>query len=353
MRKNHIKNKHVYFVILAGGSGERLWPLSRKTHPKQLLTIGCSVTLIEQAIDRILPLANSHENIWVSTTKDYEAAIHAQVHNKTGKILVEPVSRNTGASILYCCYKLQQHNPDALVIFLPADAFIPPQENDTFRTHVEQIICAITNNKIITLSGVTPSHPASQYGYIEFEPDKSDTTGLHKIINFHEKPSHAVAQYYIEHHNTLWNIGIFGAQVSVFIDTYKNTAPKLFNSIDEYIKGNDSYEAAPHISIDHAVIEKATNVWTLPAQFTWSDVGNIDVFLKLKKEHEKKKMHLIEIDAHNNIVEVPNHLVAIVGLNDICVVQTDNVLLITKRDKTDLTKTIVHQLKKEGQQEYL
>lgn len=354
MGKNQVKNKHVYFVILAGGSGERLWPLSRKTLPKQLLTIGQGAnTLIEQAIDRVMPLAYSQNNIWISTTKDYADAIHAQVNDAVGNIVVEPVSRNTGASILYCCYKLQQHDPNALAIFLPADAFIPAQENTKFAKHIQQIIQAIATDDIITLSGIKPTYPATGYGYIEFDTNLCNAAGLYKITHFHEKPSHTVAVYYMQQSAMLWNIGMFGAQVSVFIATFKVTAPLLFESIDAYIKGTGQYEAAPSSSIDYAVIERATNVWTLPAQFTWCDVGNIDVFLMLQEKYGKKATNFIEIDAYNNLVQIPDRLVAIVGISDICVIQTGNIILISARKKTDLVKNIVHQLKKEGNEEYL
>lgn len=353
MSNSPINNENVYFVILAGGSGERLWPLSRQTLPKQLLTIGHGKTLIEQAIDRISPLAQSDKNIWISTTKDYEDAITAHVGDRVGNIVVEPVSRNTGASILYCCYLLQQYNPNARVIFLPADAFIPTQENETFRIHVQQHIQSIQHSNIITLSGVKPTHSSSRYGYIEFDAHESKNSELYKITNFHEKPTQAVAQYYLQLNNMLWNIGMFAAQVSVFIDTFKKTAPTLFACIDGYSKGNGAYEDAPNISIDYAVIEQATNVWVIPAQFTWCDVGNIDIFLTLQEHYGKKINKLIEVDATNNLIQASDTCVAIVGISNICVVQTDNIILITTRDKTDLVKNIVHQLKNEKIQEYL
>ena len=248
---------------------------------------------------------------------------------------------------------LQQHRHMHVPYFLPADAFIPAQENIKFTTHIEQIIKAISADDIITLSGIKPTYPATGYGYIEFDSNVSNAAGLYKIVHFHEKPSHTVAVYYMQQPAMLWNIGMFGAKVSVFIDTFKLTAPLLFTCVDAYITGTGSYEAAPSSSIDCAVIERATNVWTLPAQFTWCDVGNINVFLTLQEHYGKKTAHLVEIDAHNNLVQVPNSFVAVVGISDICVVQTDNILLITTRDKTDLVKNIVHQLKKEGHQEYL
>ena len=353
MNNSSINNENVYFVILAGGSGERLWPLSRQTLPKQLLTIGQGKTLIEQAIDRIFPLAQSHKNIWISTTKDYADAIAAHVGDRIGNIVVEPVSRNTGASILYCCYLLQQHDPNARVIFLPADAFIPTQENETFRIHVQQHMQAISTHKIITLSGIKPTHSSSRYGYIEFDTHESKNSELYKITKFHEKPTQAVAEYYLQINTMLWNIGMFAAQVSVFIDAFKETAPTLFVCIDAYSKGDGAYETAPNISIDYAVIEQATNVWVIPAQFTWCDVGNIDVFLALQKHYGKTTNKLIEIDATNNLIQTLGNFVAIVGISDICVVQTNDILLITTRDKTDLVKNIVHQLKSEKIQEYL
>lgn len=226
---------HVYAVILAGGSGERLWPLSRKYRPKQLLTVGNQGTLLDQAIERLLPTIPA-ENIRISTTKRYEKIIHNYVGNRIGTTIIEPSSRNTGPAILLTCMKLYEHDPDAVIIFVPADPFIPKEDNYRFINYVNQALAFSQSHDCITLLGVKPTMPATGYGYIEYIDN--ETQAPYKVVKFHEKPSLEVARNYMTMRTMLWNIGMFCGKASVFIDEFRYAAPdqSLWSSSSLYMK---------------------------------------------------------------------------------------------------------------------
>jgi len=349
-----MQNKDVYFVLLAGGNGERLWPLSRQERPKQLLAVGNHKSLLEQSLDRIAPLAYSKKNIWVSTTVHHEDAIRACIGDQVGTIVVEPGLRDTGPAILYACFELYKKNPNATVIFLAADAFIPPDNYSKFQHAIMHGITFAQKNDAIVLFGVKPTYPATGYGYIEYKKTDVDLhTGTFKVVCFHEKPSQAVAEYYLDLDTMLWNIGMFGAQVATFIREFQIYAPDVFAGVQQAREGTGIYDDIPKISIDYAVLEQSARVWVVPADISWCDVGNIGVLLSLQKEHNQPHAHTINIKSHNNLVHA-NTLVALIGVEDLCIVQTDDVLLITKKEEAERVKAVVGQLKQNKQfNEYL
>ncbi len=341
---------HLYVVILAGGNGERLWPLSRQDRPKQLLCVG-DKTLLEQAIDRAMLLVPA-ERIWVSTTVQHKESIEHLVHDSIGGIIIEPSSRNTGPAILLSCLSIYERDPEARIIFVPADPFISVHEYAKYTGFLDHAIDFINRNKNLLLLGVKPTYPATGYGYIEFDVEQSDDGNApFKVSHFHEKPSVAVAQRYIESGNNLWNICTFCGQVSVFLEEFKRLAPTMFERVTAYRNGQESYESVPADSIDYAIMEKSNNVWVLPVDFAWCDVGNIEIFLSFDQtEHD---VPIVTVDSHNNMVHASDKLVALVGVDNLCVVQTDDALLIAKRDKTEQVKEVVHYLKRNEYHEYL
>ncbi len=352
--KEIMKTEHVYFVVMAGGNGDRLWPLSRKHCPKQLLAIDAKKTLLEQSLDRVRPLTESNEQLWVVTTENHTKAVKEVVGDSVGHILVEPGARNTGPAILYSCLVLSHIAPDAVVVFLPADPFIPPSDSEKFTACLQRAVHFAKAHASIALLGVKPLYPATGYGYIEYDTTITDSkTDLFKVKTFHEKPSHSLAQSYVQQSSMLWNIGMFCGRVSVFIDEFKRAAPELFDCVKKYREQKKAYHEVPSISVDYAVMERSNNVWVVPADFTWCDVGNIGIFLSLKQEHQGVGNNLIQVDSRNNLVDVPGKLVALVGVDDLCVVQTENALLITKRDEAEKVKSVVTHLRKENMNEYL
>lgn len=339
------EKKEVYYVLLAGGNGERLWPLSNEAKPKQLLPLGPDGTLLGQAIDRISAITDK-KHIWVSTTEKHAAQIRSVVGDKTGHILVEPGSRNTGPAILYCCMKIYEVNPDAVIVFLPADAFIPKKEWLKYREFLVHSVDHAKNQDDIVLLGLEPTYPATGYGYIEFDDrELHNRQAPYRVTHFREKPSFDVAQQYLQEGNKLWNIGIFIAQAQAFIQEYKKAAPDMYEAMEQYLLGKASFNDIPKDSIDYAVMERSKKVSVLPVDFAWCDVGNIEVFLTLKQEYSTLNSNFVSIDSKNNLVDVPGKTVALVGVHDLCIVEVDGALLITKRDAAEKVRGVVDVLR--------
>jgi len=350
---NDMHKKNVYCVILAGGDGQRLWPLSRQQWPKQLLTLGSDQTLLEQAIGRAMPLTRK-EAMWVSTTQKHEENIRACVGDKVGNIVVEPGSRNTGPSILLSCMQIHAQDPEAIIIFLPADPFIPMRDWPKFRAFLEHAVDHAYKTEDIVLLGVEPTYPATGYGYIEFDQQQAmHHEAPYKVTRFREKPSLEVAQQYIESGNKLWNISVFCAKASTFVHEFATVAPEMHAGVKAYMAGKMAYDDILADSIDYAVMERSKNISVLPVDFNWCDVGNIEVFLSLKQHYNTLDANFISVDSHNNLVDVPGKLVALVGVEDLCIVEVDDALLVTKRSSAEKVRGIVKLLKQGRYQRHL
>lgn len=338
-----MNKRNVYYVIMAGGDGTRLWPLSRQNKPKQLLPIGSDKSLLEQSIDRIAPLT-SKEYIWISTTAQHEQNVRAAIGNQVGHIIVEPGSRNTGPAILLSVMEIHAQDPYAIIIFIPADAFIPQRDWKKWRSFLEHAIDYAFHEDKIVLLGVQPTYPATGYGYITY-----DTCGVnvapYPVTHFREKPSLEMAERYIDQGNNLWNISIFCAQASIFMQEFQTYAPDMFSGVAAYCQKNVPYQSIIADSIDYAVMEHSKRVVVLPVDISWCDVGNIEVFLSLKQQYNTLDANFIAYDAHNNLVDVPGKLVALVGVDDLCVVEVNDALLITKREDAENVRNIIKLLK--------
>lgn len=343
-----------YFVILAGGSGERLWPLSRKGRPKQLLPLGDERTLLEQAVDRVAPLTTTKDQLLVLTTKNHEQETRLCVGDKAGMFLTEPAARNTGPAIIYACLELHRMNPDAVVVFLPADPFIPLRDQEQFLEAISHAVYVARERDVIALVGIKPTFPAVGYGYIQYCMSmKDDGVAAFKIESFHEKPSLETAFSYLNKDNMLWNIGIFAGKVSVFLDECARIAPDLWRDMIAFEQGKLPYDQIASLSIDYAIMEKSDRLWVIPALFSWCDVGTVGAFLSIKKEHDIVPANVISVDSHNNLVDVPDRLTALVGVDDLCIVQTNDVLLITKQEQAEKVRSVVTQLRNAGLDAYL
>jgi mannose-1-phosphate guanylyltransferase len=338
----------LYGVVLAGGVGERLWPLSRQSKPKQFLSVGSHKTLLEQSLDRLAPIVDYS---WIVTAQKHVNLVHEYVGGIVDHVVVESEGRNTAPAILYTCLELYKRDPEAVVLFVPADPFIPEADYAKFQDMILRAALFAQQHDDIVLLGVKPTYPATGYGYIQY--DKQATFApIFKISQFHEKPSLKVAQNYIKA-NMLWNIGMFCGKVSVFIEQYKRWVPELYNQVEEFMNGERLYRDVESISIDYAIMERSANVFVLPVDFSWCDVGNVDVFMSLHDKFSVSNKKTIQIDSKSNLVSVPNKLVALIGVDDLCVIETDDALLITKRSQAEKVREIVKALKDKKQIEYL
>lgn len=339
--------RNIIAVVMAGGSGKRLWPLSRKNLPKHLIPFDQEKTLLELTLERITLLSEVNSS-YIVTTESQQDVISKILPDFKNYIL-EPLSRNTAAAILLSCLKINEIDPQAVVFFLPADHVIKDLDRflEAMRSALEH---AATSNHLILL-GIKPNYPVAGYGYIEkSSPIKS---GIFKVKKFHEKPSENDAENYVKQ-EMLWNSGIVCGQVSIFLEEFLTYQPMMMAHLSKWYKNiaREDYQALQEISFDYAVLEKSARCVVIPAEFTWSDVGTLELFMAAC-DVRKKNYRVIEYNAHNNSVDVSGKLVVLCGIEDMCIVDTGDVLLLCKKSNVENIKNIVSMLEKSEYQNFV
>ncbi len=336
-----IKKLKTYFVILAGGSGARLWPLSSPDRPKQLIPFLNETSLLEQTINRITPLTQGPEDIIVVTHERYEDAVMDIVGDSVGAIFAEPASRNTGPATMAVLAYLAELEDDALIVVLPSDHFIP--DAGKFLSECLHILDVIADRDCLAIFGAKPTFPATGYGYIQ--ADLQGESGFQKVKQFHEKPSQNIAQGYLEQENYFWNMGIIIGKLSTFLHEYQQHAPDLYHALMLESDIVTAYEKITSVSLDVAVLEKSQNIVVFPWNSAWHDVGNMQTFLELEQRYgSSKSSRIITVDSLNNIICSSKKIVACVGVSDICLVETDDTLLIVAKKDIEMVKKVVEQL---------
>lgn len=331
---------HVYAVILAGGKGERLWPLSRDSKPKQFLEFFTDTTLLGHTFNRITPLLSS-DKVWVITNKAHESQVRTILGDTIGGIITEPMARDTAPAVLLACLTIWEQDPEATLLFLPADHYI--KEEALFCHGLEMILTFLNNTQNhVVLLGLSPTYPATGYGYIEYNRACEGT--LYKVNRFHEKPSLNQAQKYLEADNMLWNGGYFCGKASTFLDLFKKHTPLLFEQALRYLNNEIAYSELKSISFDRAIMEQADNVYVLPLEITWSDVGNLKTFLSLQNYSQDNLANVATVNASNNLIYNENQLTALIGIDDVCIINTGDVLLISHQKEVERVKEILLQL---------
>lgn len=340
-------------LVLSGGSGTRLFPLSRENFPKQFLRIFDGESLLQKTVLRALKLVNSLNNIIFLTNKDYIYHIKADIKSLTNiepeHIIAEPVRRNTAPAITLGLIYLQEKGlvmPDEPILVLPSDHLISPITS--FIETVEKAKELAIKNYIVTF-GVKPTKPETGYGYIEAELD-SPTGGGFRVAKFHEKPSLDEAEKYIKKKNFYWNSGMFCFTPSVFFEELKLCSPDIYELIQgkSFKEVFDEFENMPDISIDYAIMEKTKKAVVVPAEFKWSDVGSFEAIYEVLDRDEKENAGNTEkilIDSWRNLILGEKRLVACVGVEDLIVVETDDVILIAKKGQGQRIKELVSLLK--------
>ena len=336
-----IKKLKTYFVILAGGIGARLWPLSSAERPKQLIPFLNETSLLEQTIERITPLTQGVEDIIVVTHERYEDAIVEIVGDAVGAVFAEPASRNTAPALMAVLAYLAELEDDALVVVLPSDHFIP--DSGKFLTECLNVLDVIVDQDSLAIFGAKPTFPATGYGYIQAEQQAS--SGFVKVTQFHEKPDQKTAQSYLEQGNYFWNMGIIIGKLSTFLQEYRQHAPDLYHALMLESDIAPAYEKIISVSLDVAVLEKSKNVIVFPWTSAWHDVGNVQTFLELEQLYgSSKSSRVITVDSLNNIICSSKKIVACVGVSDLCLIETDDTLLIVAKKDIELVKKVVEQL---------
>jgi mannose-1-phosphate guanylyltransferase len=359
-------NKHHYVAIMAGGIGSRFWPMSRANMPKQFLDILYSgKTLIQETFDRYKKLVPA-KNIFIITSQEYVDIVKKQLTGlPADNIVAEPSRKNTAPCIAYIAFKLFQKDPEALMIAAPADNLI--LETDEFiKTATAALNFTAHINALVTI-GIKPTYPNTGYGYIQHEMAEA-APSIHKVKTFTEKPNIDIAKAFVASGDFLWNAGIFTWKVKNLLSAFEKYLPEMFelfateknklNTPEEHEAIEQIYPQCTSISIDFGIMEKADNVYVIPASFTWSDLGTWNsAWDNMEKDYFNNAVAgniVMVVDARNCMVHVPvNKLVVLEGLDDFIVVDTKDVLLICKKDKEQEIKEYVAEIKRNKGDKYL
>ena len=349
------KPEHVYWVILAGGGGTRLWPLSRADKPKQFLNLTDS-SLIEQSVERLKSYPHFNEtNVFVSTSRDQAAHVYENMDNglEIKGTIEEPGRRDTGPAILLAVTTIMKQDPDANIMFLPSDPYIPKENYHAFSDTLKDVMEAVDTEDKLVLLGKKPEYPATGFGYIEYRQLGGESK-LKSIARFHEKPNLERASHYLQQDNMLWNMGMFAGKAKVFDELFRKYAPRMYAGVKGYANGTLDYMDAEKKSVDFPIMEPASldnQLLVLPVDsFSWQDVGNIDVYLGIKNNFLKSfglpQNPIVSFKRHSNkaLSHKSDKMIAFVGVEGLCVVDTDNALLIAKCNEAENVKQVVDRL---------
>lgn len=330
-----------YCVIMAGGIGSRFWPYSRKNKPKQFLDFfGAGHTLLQLTFDRYRKIV-PQENIFVITNILYEGLVKEQLPElHENQILLEPTRRNTAPCIAWASQHIKQLNPDANIIVAPADHLILKETE--FIEAIQKGLEFVSHSPQLLTLGIKPSRPETGYGYIQIADEKQGD--FYKVKTFVEKPQLEFAKIFVESKEFYWNSGIFLWNVHTILNAFSNIMPEISSKLSA---GKEGFTSSPNISIDYGIMEKAENVYVQICDFGWADLGTWgSLHEALPKDQQKNviiKGHTLLYDCKDNIIALPKGKLAVLqGLEDYLVADTDNVLLVCRKDDENTIRRYVN-----------
>ncbi|MCU0551731.1 MAG: mannose-1-phosphate guanylyltransferase [Leptolyngbya sp. Prado105] len=342
-------------IILAGGKGERFWPLSRKQRPKQFLCLdGSGRSLLQTTADRLLATAGGWDNLWVVTASHLAEGVREQLPElPIANILVEPEGRDTAPAVAWSTIEVaKRYGNDVVTGFFPADHWIA--EQDIFEATLMAAVDAAVQNRAIVTLGIAPTHAATGYGYIE-QGEKVGVFGQEypafKVDRFTEKPDKDTAEAFVSSGRFSWNGGMFVFQAKVMLDELHHHAPEIIQLLEE--KGIEAYSSVPKLSIDYAVMEKTDRACVLPVRFSWDDLGDwgaIERLMKSDNPNVELAQHVC-LDTSGAIVYTSDadELVVTIGLEDTVIVRDGKVTLIVKKDRTQEIKSVLKTIQSRSQ----
>ncbi len=357
----------MYAAILAGGVGTRLWPRSRQDRPKQFTDItGTGVTMIQATAQRLVGLMPTN-HIFVLTGGAYAGLAAEQLPEvPPQQIIVEPSGRNTAPAIGLACMHLAQHDPTAVIAILPADHIIP--DGAALRAALRRAANVAREGYLVTL-GIQPTFPHTGYGYIKRSALIDDFDGLpaFRVERFLEKPNRSLAETFVAEGGYYWNGGIFISRVDRMLAEFEAQTPEMYAALERIgaaLGAPDAdavltaeWETLPSISIDYAIMERAQRVAVVPLNAGWNDVGSWDALETVLNKDDAgnsiAKGDVLLLDSHDNIVYSDKRIVALVNVNNLVVVETEDTLLIGDKGQMQRVKDVVEQLRAEGRTELL
>lgn len=336
----------MFGVILAGGSGSRLWPLSRELYPKQLLNLCAEKSLLQSTFEMLNKFIPASEIISVTNSK-HQANVKMQLGDlcESPVILAEPLSKNTAPAIAICVkYILETSDNDETILVIPSDLLI--KENEKFKQTVISAQKYVDEGKIVTF-GIKPTYPETGFGYIHSVDNK--------VTKFTEKPDNETVLTYLKDENYYWNSGIFMFKVSTIMKELETHCPDIMNILQN-IKCSDNkisfteFDKMPNISIDYALMEKSDSIAMVELQSDWKDLGSWKSIYEVSPKDENNNVfvgHVLDKDSKNSFVYSSSKLVATIGLEDTIVIETEDAILACKKDKTQEVKQIYETLKQQ------
>ncbi len=362
--------EHTYAVILAGGGGTRLWPKSRTETPKQFLRLTGKQTMMQIAANRLTKFI-PWDRVIVVTNELYRDEVHNQLPEVPKEnILAEPSKKDTALAMLVGALFAKSKDPQAVVINGASDHVVT-KEQEFVRVMKAAAEVAWQGTHLVTV-GITPTFPSSAFGYIKIGEDINKVQGLtvFKVASFTEKPNTATARGFISTGKYFWNANMYVWSAAALQQAFITHMPSMYeltkkladmSSAEFHASLKDIYGAAEAISIDYAISEKADNLVLIPGDFGWDDVGNWDVVYNLGKKDlagnvvisEEDQIKTLTINSQNNLIHTNNRLIAMIGVNEMIVIDTPEIIMIAPKNLSQDVKKIVERLKEEGKEEYL
>ncbi|RMF06854.1 MAG: mannose-1-phosphate guanylyltransferase [Candidatus Neomarinimicrobiota bacterium] len=353
----------MYAVIMAGGSGTRFWPYSRTSKPKQLLSIVGETNMLQMTVDRLRKI-ETIQDIYVVTRQDLVAAILEEVHGiPEGNIIVEPAGKNTAPCIGLSALQLKLRDPEAVMGVFPADHLIIGHRKFSAAVETAEKI-AVSNHSIVTI-GIKPTFPSTAYGYIQYDTEtRLEYDGVYLLKTFAEKPHQALAERFLASGDFLWNAGMFIWKVDTLLANLKEHMPELYEhlvAIDQRLAAGETFgdiwDGIRPESIDYGLMEKVgKSSYVIAADFEWNDLGSWNAVydVSAKQEHGNViKGNGMVLHGQNNFVQSRSRFTAVVGVDNLVVVDTEDATLVVSKDQVEAVKEVVEWLRKNGRVELL